>query len=392
MKKLTYFLRSLPLFALVLLTSCNMHGHKLYADGDSDDERQSDTDEDQELDHSLPTDSTWQSFYDEIRILGVKKETAVNFAKIADEQVSLGKPEGWAKLFAYQIVEGKSESEAKIFADSKVGSKAYSAAYCAATAAKKSPKFAQKYSETYQKKRQEGKSHRWANAYASQIARGKSEIYAKAFAKKKKAGKSNDWAFAYANAIHRGKGYNFANKVADAFEEQMNLGKPKRWAKKDAVLIAKGERERDINSQDENGDTDLIKAAREGEVTFASKLINVGASCNIRNELGKTALMEAAEKGHVSIVALFLNADLESVNIQDNKGKTALTWARKGRSKVKKGKKRAYNSIIRMLQGAEADESGIRKIIKENLPSVLPLIKEGAGKLIELAPAAIALV
>ncbi|MHB9117021.1 MAG: ankyrin repeat domain-containing protein [Burkholderiales bacterium] len=69
-------------------------------------------------------------------------------------------------------------------------------------------------------------------------------------------------------------------------------------------LLAKGF---DPNASDEEGDTLLMLAAREGNPAVSQKLIAAGADLNRQNSLGETALMLAAYKGHLAVAQLLLD-------------------------------------------------------------------------------------
>ena len=58
--------------------------------------------------------------------------------------------------------------------------------------------------------------------------------------------------------------------------------------------------------QNENGDTPLIVAAREGNHEFVSLLVEYRADVNLANNLRHTALHYAVERGYNEIVETLL--------------------------------------------------------------------------------------
>lgn len=88
-------------------------------------------------------------------------------------------------------------------------------------------------------------------------------------------------------------------------------------------LIKKG---RDINIQNEKGDTALIITSFNGETPIVELLLNNYAHVNTKNNKGETALILASTWGHTEIVRLLL-ARHANIHIKDNNGKTALMYA-----------------------------------------------------------------
>ena len=76
----------------------------------------------------------------------------------------------------------------------------------------------------------------------------------------------------------------------------------------------------------------VIELTRHGQINSDRKniiklLITHGADVNHRDEFGRTALIVAAAKLSVDIVDYLLTVPGIDIDIQDNEGKTALTWA-----------------------------------------------------------------
>jgi len=67
---------------------------------------------------------------------------------------------------------------------------------------------------------------------------------------------------------------------------------------------------RDINAQDKEGMTALMRAVKENKLKKVRKLIKKGADVNIKDHIpgGKTALMFAAENGNLAIVQKLIKA------------------------------------------------------------------------------------
>ena len=66
-----------------------------------------------------------------------------------------------------------------------------------------------------------------------------------------------------------------------------------------------------VDAQNENGETPLILAAREGNNEFAALLVEHGANVNLADNLQRTALYYAGERGYNEIVEMLLTAGAE---------------------------------------------------------------------------------
>ena len=94
------------------------------------------------------------------------------------------------------------------------------------------------------------------------------------------------------------------------------------------------------DSHDENKNTALIYAARDGLLEIAKSLINAGADVNWVDGEGVTALILASFKNHPKLAELLLNNDADK-SIVDSFGRTAVDYA------LRRGTK---DSITLMLQ------------------------------------------
>ena len=90
-----------------------------------------------------------------------------------------------------------------------------------------------------------------------------------------------------------------------------------------ATLIAAGAH---LNIQNNYGDTALIKAIYEGNTKVLDHLIVAGADLNLKNKYGNTVLMQAALTGKTKVAAALIAAGAD-LNIQDSNGETALILA-----------------------------------------------------------------
>ena len=84
----------------------------------------------------------------------------------------------------------------------------------------------------------------------------------------------------------------------------------------------------------------FMQAVRAGNLRAVNRLIAKGADVNLQDENGYTPLMKAADQGHENIVRMLLAAPGIDVNLQNNNGKTALDFA------VKKG----HQNIAAMIR------------------------------------------
>nr|XP_043632115.1 putative ankyrin repeat protein RF_0381 [Erigeron canadensis] len=81
----------------------------------------------------------------------------------------------------------------------------------------------------------------------------------------------------------------------------------------------------DVNTKDEDGETPLIHAARQGHTTTVKYFIEYGADPSFSSELGATALHHVAGIGHIELMELLISSGVD-VNSQSESG-TPLIWA-----------------------------------------------------------------
>lgn len=80
------------------------------------------------------------------------------------------------------------------------------------------------------------------------------------------------------------------------------------------------------NSKQELNDQ-LWEAARSGDATLVTALLDKGADVNARFRYGATALFKAAERGHIEVVKVLVARGAD-VTVKDTfYGATAMTWA-----------------------------------------------------------------
>jgi hypothetical protein len=133
----------------------------------------------------------------------------------------------------------------------------------------------------------------------------------------------------------------------------------------------------DINQQDEDGCTALMRATVFGHEQIVRKLLSMGAKTNIRNNDGVTALTIASKEGHKRITHFIVchNAEVLDNRIQERRLMKALKPAhdQEDQKKKKEGwKMRLIESWTRKHQEALNDRKGQEKIElqrKELLPS-----------------------
>jgi ankyrin repeat protein len=84
-----------------------------------------------------------------------------------------------------------------------------------------------------------------------------------------------------------------------------------------------------VNAENRDGETALMLASREGYSKIVRRLLKKNAAVNARNKYdGGTALMEAAIRGSIHALE-YLIAKGANLHAKDNRGFTALDWARR---------------------------------------------------------------
>ncbi len=104
----------------------------------------------------------------------------------------------------------------------------------------------------------------------------------------------------------------------------------------------------EVNLQDTDGETALVRASLAGRVEVVRQLLKHGADPNIKNKLDGTPLMFAAANGHTVVVREFVRvgADLRA---KDYKGRTARDWATK----------EGYADLAALLRKAEEGKNTV---------------------------------
>ncbi|AMW34387.1 ankyrin repeat domain-containing protein [Haematospirillum jordaniae] len=82
-----------------------------------------------------------------------------------------------------------------------------------------------------------------------------------------------------------------------------------------------------INAADSFGNTALMWAADQGNLTLAKKLLDAGANPDLQNRQGMNALMRAARRGNAPVVELLLQRGVDT-GMTDYTGRDALDMAR----------------------------------------------------------------
>lgn len=82
----------------------------------------------------------------------------------------------------------------------------------------------------------------------------------------------------------------------------------------------------DINFENENEITPLMKAVYYHNIEIVKLLISAGANLNLRNWENRTALIKALDFTNLDIAELLIEAGAD-ISLQDDRGDTALHWA-----------------------------------------------------------------
>ena len=101
----------------------------------------------------------------------------------------------------------------------------------------------------------------------------------------------------------------------------------------------------DMSFELDDSGSELITAAKDGDLETIERLPARGVDINTKDESGRTALFWAVDYGYYDIVE-FLVRKRADVNITDSEGWTPLTIARR----------RGYNDIAQLLEKKGAKE------------------------------------
>lgn len=128
-------------------------------------------------------------------------------------------------------------------------------------------------------------------------------------------------------------------------------------------LLAKGF---DPNASDEEGNTLLMLAAREGNPAVCQRIIAAGADLNRQNGLGETALMLAAYKAHLAVSRLLVDKGASLQGARWN----ALLYAILGKN----------DDIVRLLLAHAADPNAR---LDNGITALMLAAKEGSVETVE---------
>ena len=151
--------------------------------------------------------------------------------------------------------------------------------------------------------------------------------------------------------------------VAGAYEDMMDAVKRDDTRTIDALL----KRGLDANTSDQEGNTLLILAVREGSEKAAKRLVAARARVNARNSLGESALMLAALRGQLEIVRELVDngADVNSP------GWTALMYA-------------AVNGHVDVSRLLISKGAQVNAVADNGFTALMMAVREGHAALVSL--------
>ena len=126
------------------------------------------------------------------------------------------------------------------------------------------------------------------------------------------------------------------------------------------------DKEADVHAQDNYGNTALHVVATTGHLYILITLLGNGSDINAQNNHGETALLLAASTGHLYTVNTLLdNGSDIYIDVPNNNGQTALSWAEENR----------YSDILQVL----LDYKLIKAAKQGDVETLTELINKGAN-------------
>lgn len=123
--------------------------------------------------------------------------------------------------------------------------------------------------------------------------------------------------------------------------------------------------------------SDLIQAAKKGDIDSVEASLGAGADVNAKNRLGQTALMLAARNAHTKIVRALLDNGAE-VNAEDGDGHTALIYAA-GHGDIEVIQTLLAEGADVNVKGKDGD-TAFRTAVRSGRTEVVRLLKDAGAK------------
>jgi len=140
-----------------------------------------------------------------------------------------------------------------------------------------------------------------------------------------------------------------AQKLLDSRERALFQAISKKNAKAAIRILKNGTI--DANLREPGGRTALMQAALAGLDEVVQDLLERGADVNAKSQEEQTALMLAADAGDVDLVKLLLTKGADT-KAKDRDEWTALQYAKMRVTGTEGERKKAYEEIVTVLEGA----------------------------------------